>query len=71
MHQMNPHMQQKYQFLNHLKHGNLFYIVEIDTSHIVSSYILQEYNHTLKNRAKHRYIIKADEKNYDDYVNKM
>ena len=68
---MTPMSQQKYPFLNHLKLGNLFYIVEMDMTNIVSGHVLKDFYKTLKNRSIYRESIKNEEKHYDDYINKM
>ncbi|MFM7858381.1 MAG: hypothetical protein ACKO96_42295, partial [Flammeovirgaceae bacterium] len=69
--QMSPPFKNKYNNLNHLRDGNMFYLVEIDLKPLVSNIVLKQFHSVLKERSKARIQIKDEEEHYDSLVNKM
>ncbi len=68
---MSHKIRSGYKFLNHLREGNIFYLVEIDMRELVSSYILNDFYPILKPRAKKRNQLKQRDDQYHKYVKKM
>jgi hypothetical protein len=71
MYQITPYLKNKYRFLNHLRIGSLFFLVEIDMKQIVSNHTLKQYYHILKERNKIRSNIKREEEHYNNYVQNL
>ncbi len=71
MHQITPFIKNKYPFLNHLKIGSMFFLVEIDMKQLVSNHTLKQFHNVLKERAKVRNSIKREEEHYDNYVQNL
>lgn len=69
--QMSPMFKNKFNTLNHLRDGNIFYLVEIDLKPLVSNIALKQYHLILKERSKARNLIKDEEEHYDIFVQKM
>lgn len=71
MYQITPYIKNKYRFLNHLRIGSLFFMIEIDMRPLVSNHSLRQYHHILKERSKIRNSIKREEEHYNNYIQNL
>ena len=68
--QVTQKLKSEYKYLNHLRIGSIIYFVEIDINDLISSSTKMKYNEKLYERKRLRNILKNQEKNYEDFVNK-
>ena len=68
--QVTQKLKSEYKYLNHLRIGSIIYFVEIDINDLISSSTKMKYNEKLYERKRLRNILKTQEKNYEDFVNK-
>ena len=71
VYQMSPIFKNKFNYLNHIKDGNIFYLVEIDLKPLVSNIVLKQFHTVLKERSRIRNQVKEEEEHYDSFVQKM
>ncbi len=68
--QVTPKLKSEYKYLNHLRIGSIIYFVEIDIEDLISSSTKMKYSEKLYERKRLRNILKNQEKNYEDFINK-
>ena len=70
MNQVTPKLKSEYKYLNHLRIGSIIFFVEIDINDMISSSTKKIYQEKLDERNRLRNLLKNQEKNYEDFVNK-
>ena len=70
MKQITPYLKSNYPFLSHLNVGSIIFFVEIDINDMISSSTKKIYQEKLDERNRLRNLLKYQEKNFEDFVNK-
>ena len=70
MTQVTAKLKSEYKYLNHLRIGAIIFFVEIDINGLISSSTKDLYKDKLNERSRIRNLLKNQEKNYEEYINK-
>ena len=70
MKQVTSKLKSEYKYLNHLRIGSIIYFVEIDIKDLISSSTKKIYQEKLNERYRLRSLLKNQEKNYENFINK-
>ena len=68
--QVTPKLKSEYKYLNHLRIGSIIFFVEIDVNDLISSSTKKVYQEKLNERYRLRSLLKNQEKNYENFINK-
>ena len=68
--QVTQNLKHEYKYLNHLRVGSIIFFIDIDINDLISSSTKNLYNEKLSERNRIRNLLKNQEKNYEEFINK-